>query len=534
MRMSTGPGNQGKTPSRRTKLIYSIRRRIPRIDRERRGEVQVLLRESSHPDFDFFLLVFLSSIIATFGLLTDSAAVIIGAMLVAPLMSPIIGLGMASISGDATLLRDAITSLLRGALLAVLISFLLTWSNIHLPFVSIQLQELPSEVLARVRPSPIDLGIALAGGLAAAFALAMPNISAALPGVAIATALMPPLCTVGIGLALGRWPIAGGATLLFVTNGVTIAFAATLVFFGLGFAPSISGKSSRLPRSLWGSAVLTLSLLVPLTYLSIQFLQEATEDRLINEVVAENVERMNMQLLEWDPVREGNVLRLDLTVRTIRPLQYIDSVNLQKDIGSGLSEYGVLKEGEQVEVIINQILAAQLDPLVPPTVTPTFTPTRTYTPGPSQTPTRTPTATATRTATPTETATPTDTPTQTATATATPTPAKAQGFNVFLPGLRLRQWPNGPAIGPILREGSELTVLYGYEIVDGLVWVEVVDAEGRTGWIPQVYLVLITETPTRTLAVTETHIPTFDIAISQTSQPTSSATQSEQTPTPAN
>ena len=85
--------------------------------------------------------------------------------------------------------------------------------------------------------------------MAAAFALAMPSISAALPGVAIATALMPPLGMIGIGIAMGRWEVAGGALLLFLTNAVTIAFAGMLVFFALGFAPDV--KQGGMSRARW-------------------------------------------------------------------------------------------------------------------------------------------------------------------------------------------------------------------------------------------------------------------------------------------
>ncbi|MCK7481091.1 MAG: DUF389 domain-containing protein [Candidatus Moduliflexus flocculans] len=196
---------------------------------------------SAFPGFDFFLLVVLSCSIAALGLITDSPAVIIGAMLVAPLMSPIIGIGLASMTGNATLLRNAISALLRGAVLAIALATLVTLLNNQLPFFSIQ--ELPKEVLARTRPTPIDLVIALAGGVTAAYALTQPNLSAALPGVAIATALMPPLCTVGIGIALGRWDVAGGATLLFITNTVTIAFASVLVFFLRGFSSGLRIKN---------------------------------------------------------------------------------------------------------------------------------------------------------------------------------------------------------------------------------------------------------------------------------------------------
>ena len=118
------------------RLRFYIRRIVPQVDKHQRAVVQVQLRESSQPDFDYFVLVFLSCMIATFGLLIDSAATIIGAMLVAPLMSPILGLGLASIRGDTKLLRDAAVALGRGAVLAILLSTLITWINALLPFVA--------------------------------------------------------------------------------------------------------------------------------------------------------------------------------------------------------------------------------------------------------------------------------------------------------------------------------------------------------------------------------------------------------------
>ena len=211
-------------------------------------------------------------------------------MLLAPLMSPIIGIGLASIIGDDKLIKTSASALLRGAGLAILLSCLMTLVNRFLPFVA--LQELPAEVLARIRPTPIDLVIALAGGLAAAYAMTRPNLSAALPGVAIATALMPPLCTIGIGIALGRWDVAGGASLLFITNAVTIAFASALVFFLRGFSAEAQRAGKRLPRSLVLSAVLVAILLVPLSYYSIKFFREAAENRLINDVVSQEVARL--------------------------------------------------------------------------------------------------------------------------------------------------------------------------------------------------------------------------------------------------
>ncbi len=427
------------------------------------------VRQSAASSFDFFLLVVLSCSIATLGLITDSPAVIIGAMLVAPLMSPIIGIGLSSITGDSFLARNSTIALFRGAVLAILLSSLMTLINAKLPFVI--LQELPGEVLARTHPSPIDLVIALAGGLAAAYALTRPNISAALPGVAIATALMPPLCTVGIGIALLNWDVAGGALLLFVTNAITIAFAAALVFFLRGFSPDTHLVNRQLPHTLVISALITLTLLVPLTYYSVQFFQQASENRLINDVVNKEVARVDAELVEMDLSRTGSNLDMIITVSTSKALRYEQVIALQKAIVDGLQLPISLK--------VNQIFTERLDPLIPPT--------------PTSTPTMTPLG-----PTPTATITPSPIPSPTGTATFTPTatamPGLVQSITTGLPRLQLYQSPNGPVIGQI-RLGQVLTLLYGREELGGLIWVEVADAEGRVGWIPELYLQVVTATP---------------------------------------
>jgi hypothetical protein len=326
-------------------------------------------------------------------------------------------------------------------------------------------------VLARTHPSPIDLIIALAGGLAAAYAMTRPNISAALPGVAIATALMPPLCTVGVGLALERWDVAGGAALLFVTNAITIAFASALVFFLRGFAPETHIENHRVPRTLIISALLTLALLVPLSLYSVKFFNEANLNRRINEVVTQQVSRINgSELVELNVQHTTNGLEMVLTVRTGTPLRYEQVIALQKAIVDDLQQSVSLK--------VNQVFAERLDPLIPPTFTPTMTLTPTNTLGPSPTATFIPTATVTFTPTPTQ----------------TPTPGLAQVINANLPQLKLYQSPGGPIIGQV-RAGQTLTLLYGRQEVDGIIWVQVMDDEGRIGWIPEIYIIQITPTP---------------------------------------
>jgi uncharacterized hydrophobic protein (TIGR00271 family) len=457
-------------PSLRSVIRFMFRKVVKPVSLERRAEVQVQLRNSCTPDFDFFLLVVLAAVIATLGLLTNSAAVIIGAMLVAPLMSPIIGIGLASLSGDARLFRDSGVALARGALLAILMAALLAWANRFLPFVP--LQEVPGEVLSRTRPSPIDLTIALAGGMAAAFALAMPSISAALPGVAIATALMPPLCTVGIGIAMNRWDVAGGALLLFLTNAVTIAFAGMLVFFALGFAPKREA-GRRVPRALVISAIFTLILLVPLSILSARFFRDAAENRQINLVMNEEVAKYNAELANLQVVTDGDTLHMTVTLRVSTQLRYKDVVQMQQNIA--------LRLQRPVSIVVNQVVAAQLNPLIPPTFTltptaATFTPTTTYTP------------TASATYTPSPTPVP---PTPTA------TPQLAQIPRTTSRTLDLVQQPGGPSIGKI-RPGDYVSVLYDTKVYAGLVWWQVIDAEGRIGWLPQIEMVVVTLTPTRT------------------------------------
>lgn len=198
------------------------------------AELSQVIDSESVPSVSFFFLLFCSTVIATFGLLSNSAAVIIGAMIVAPLMSPIIALAFALVAGRRlTSMRSALT-IICGTLLTIALSFGVTevigWKLAG------------SEITARMKPSLLDLGVAMASGAAAAFAYTRPNVSAALVGIAIAVALVPPLCTVGIALSFGQdaRPEAGqpieifsarGPLLLYLTNIIGIVLAAGLVFW---------------------------------------------------------------------------------------------------------------------------------------------------------------------------------------------------------------------------------------------------------------------------------------------------------------
>lgn len=171
---------------------------------------------------DYFLMNGLATVIAAYGLFANSAAVVIGAMLLAMLLGPINGIGFALAHGNLSLFRKSIVAEVVGVLVVLAISLTIGWIHHDVP--------ISAEMLARTRPNIFDLMIALAGGAAGAYALTSSRIENTIAGVAIATALVPPLTTCGIMLARHLPTEATGAFFLFLTNFFAISFAAMIVF----------------------------------------------------------------------------------------------------------------------------------------------------------------------------------------------------------------------------------------------------------------------------------------------------------------
>jgi uncharacterized hydrophobic protein (TIGR00271 family) len=202
---------------------------LPALTQDRREEVYANMQQAAEPTVDFFVLITLSAIIAALGLLQNSAAVIIGAMLVAPLMSPILAMAMGLVRGNLQMLAVAAEATVKGVALAIFVGAIVT---IISPF------DAPtSEILGRTHPNILDLLVALASGAAAGYAISRKEVAAAMPGVAIAAALVPPLCVAGYGIGVSDLDIAVGASLLFTTNLIAIVFSAALTFLALGFHP---------------------------------------------------------------------------------------------------------------------------------------------------------------------------------------------------------------------------------------------------------------------------------------------------------
>ena len=217
--------------------IYGAFSRIaPPMEREARRELAQDLEAGSKPNLEFFGLMSASAMLAAFGLLQNSAAVIIGAMLIAPLMTPIIGAGLALTQGNRPLFNMSVRAIMLGFLGALVASTLFGW--LVLLF---QEPKVTDEMLARCKPSPLDFCVGLVGGIAASYARTRAHLSSALAGAAIAAALVPPLSTAGLQIAFGVWrlddgqgiPVAG-PLLLATINVLTIMIGSSWVLWARG------------------------------------------------------------------------------------------------------------------------------------------------------------------------------------------------------------------------------------------------------------------------------------------------------------
>jgi uncharacterized hydrophobic protein (TIGR00271 family) len=194
--------------------------------------------------------------------------VIIGAMILAPLMSPIVSLAMGLARSDTGLIRNAMKTLALGVGWGLLCGILIAWL---MPL------DIPTdEMKMRMAPTLLDLLVAVISGVACAYANAKEEIAKSLAGVAIAVALVPPLSVVGIGLGWGDWDMAAGASLLLITNLVGIALAASVTFLVLGFAPFNRARA--------GLAVSLLMLLVISVPLSLSFSHLVERQRILEQI----------------------------------------------------------------------------------------------------------------------------------------------------------------------------------------------------------------------------------------------------------
>jgi uncharacterized hydrophobic protein (TIGR00271 family) len=234
----------------------------------------------------FTVLLALSSSIAAFGLLADSSAVVIGAMLVAPLMTPILATSAATVRALNRELLIALVIITLGSLLAIAVGYLV---SLIAGDTIVGSTALPQEVEARTFPGLLDLCIAVTAGAAAGYILPRRSVTSALPGVGISVALVPPLAVVGITLEAGRAAESSNALLLYLTNLAAIVFAASFMLVLAGFRPKV--RSSR--RSVTARVIITLSAVVAVAVPLSLHTRSTLENAQLRSTVADAV-------LEWD------------------------------------------------------------------------------------------------------------------------------------------------------------------------------------------------------------------------------------------
>jgi uncharacterized hydrophobic protein (TIGR00271 family) len=327
----------------------------------------------------YYIMVILSCTIATYGLLINSTAVIIGAMLIAPLMNPVIGGALAVSEGNNSFLKTSFKAEIIGVILAVVFSILLT--------LIIPEKVITDEILARTKPNLLDLIIALASGAAGAYAICYRPESAILPGVAISTALMPPLCVIGIGISYQEFSIVFGAVLLFLANIIAINFSSIMVFNIFGFNQFYSlGKEKKslfknhyFSLNAFYSFILLGLISVPLVIFMYQSFQDNSLKNLVRSTIQEELNNIaqKTQIVSLDTskteeayivntvLRSTNILtnddlrqlenileyKLTMPVRVNADVVLVQSISDDTSLNWYSDLFASLSEQKQVEII---------------------------------------------------------------------------------------------------------------------------------------------------------------------------------------
>ena len=303
---------------------------LPTLNIRQRAEVFVQMRHSARATVDFYAMMCLASAIAMFGLALNSGAVIIGAMLVAPLMSPMVAIAHGIVRGSLVMIRQGVDSTVKGICVAIAVG-----TSITLIVPDFQPT---AEILARTEPSVIDLLVALVSGAAGAYALSRTSVSAALPGVAIAAALVPPLCTVGYGLASSDFTIAGGALLLFVTNLSAIVLASVIIFLLVGFRPMRAGRGRVVTNSILVAILLIITLCIPLGFKTRTAVKTGKLELKLEELIheAEEKDKFRAENLTIEKHEGAYVISATIYVYKDLPQGYLNKTgqSLAQEVGA--------------------------------------------------------------------------------------------------------------------------------------------------------------------------------------------------------
>lgn len=275
-----------------------------------------VLRENARASSPYLTLMVISTMLATFGLYANSTPVIIGAMILAPLMAPIISLSMGVLRQDRKLTLQSIRTIGHGLLLGYLAAILLTWLT--------PLQALNEEISARIRPNLLDLGVAILSGVAGAYAHVREEVAKTLAGVAIAVALVPPLAVSGIGLGWGDWEVFLGALLLLMTNLAGIVLAGSVTFMLMGFSPLHLAK-----KGLLVSLLVVIIVSLPLGYGSFTMIRDHNIIRSLH-----NHKVNDITIRQVSVIRGGEPMTLRVTLVSENQIDNSDLEKVKSSISS--------------------------------------------------------------------------------------------------------------------------------------------------------------------------------------------------------
>jgi len=337
------------------KIFFKNRFNLDEDKAEEKIIVETIKRDVHFKGPNLWALIF-AIFIASIGLNVNSTAVVIGAMLISPLMAPIMGVGLGVATNDFDLLKKGIKNLLIAAIVSILTSAIY--------FSLTPLHDTNSELLARTNPSLWDVFIAFFGGLAGIVALTRRERSNVIPGVAIATALMPPLCTAGFGLAMANWYFFMGALYLFFINSLLICFATFLIVKQLRFHKkefASKERERRVIRSIWIIVIITIA---PSIYLAYRIVQQSIFEGNAKNFLQKEFQFHRTQVVSKNFIMNGNKKTVELLLvgQPLAP-HVIDSLKDRMNLYGLDGAKLVIRQGldAKQEIDIAQIKASILE-----------------------------------------------------------------------------------------------------------------------------------------------------------------------------
>jgi len=314
-----------------------------KVSEERKQQIITEVSDGSVPGFRFYALLATASLIAAFGLISNSTAVIIGAMLVSPLMTPIIGLALGFVIGMPHLVATSTRSVVLGVVLAIFFAALIG-------FLPLELSATP-EMLTRTKPTILDLMVAVLAGFAGAYAMIDEKLSPALPGVAIATAIVPPLSNAGICLAFGSYSGAFGSFMLFFANFLSILLVAGATFMLSGLSPWWVSTSTKDLAKRYGVAIVGfIAVAVFLTYSLVGIVNERYLENTIKNTLDTAILRLHSSSLDsfiYDK-QDGNLYVL-ANIKTPRIVTPYEVESVEKELEENT--------GQPAELIVRNVLS---------------------------------------------------------------------------------------------------------------------------------------------------------------------------------